>query len=290
MSNPRQAGPITGFIIMLIMTVAGFYVGYKLGWPNYQNAKESKNWPYVLGKVTRSKLTTEISSNSKKKKSRRMYSANIIYSYSINGESLSNSDINVAGGKISSSDKSDAQKVLRRYKNGQEVKVYYSPKDFSISALKAGVKLEHYLLLAVGIVFFAIGIIGLLVSVFKILAVTSVAAVAVESAISERSSNKKSRKTRTQRKQKYHEEGEKIDLDDEMNIMNDVTDSSAEPKDDPWNHEWIILGGKKEWGPYSYNKVVDFIKKKKIKPTHSCYSPAGGDKIQINEILNKKKA
>ena len=40
--NRIQAGPITSFSMTLIMTIHGFMAMY-LGWPQYQNAKESPN-------------------------------------------------------------------------------------------------------------------------------------------------------------------------------------------------------------------------------------------------------
>lgn len=281
MRNTKQAGPIGTAFIAITLTVIGFIVLFYFGWPKYQMAKKSLEWPKTSGVI----LSSNVSSTIKKEKNKsvKMYSVNISYKYTVGTESFTSHDLYLGSNDSSSSDRSDAYKTIKKYPIGKKVDVFYSPETPDIGILEPGVKFEHYLILLVGGVFFIVGAMLLVGTVFKLFVLTSVVGLSVGSAISK--SSKKSKK-----QLKENKEGELINLDDELSSMNELSEASITPIDEPWKYKWMIVGGKKEWGPYSYDKVIEYLEKNKITHKHKCYSPSGGGKVVIGQIANKQKA
>lgn len=293
MKNKKQAGPIAGFFITLLLAVTGFFVIFYIGWPQYQMAKESPNWPSVDGTITESKVVSVV--KKEKNKSKTMYSASIIYKYKVDGISLTAHDTYLGSSSSSSSNRSNAQAIVNKYPTSSNVKVYYSPDRPSTGILEPGVKFTHYMILLIGGALLLVGGLGLVITTLKILVFTSVVAVAASSAITKQSHQKKNSlnkrpKTKSIKQIKNEQEGELINLDDEMDDVNKLSQSSISPAEQPWKYQWMIVTSKKEYGPYSYDKILNFLDKGKVKSTHICYSPSGGDKISIGQLSNIKKA
>ena len=201
MKSSKQAGPVAKFFITVIMTIAGFVVLFKFGLPQYQKAKESPNWPTVNGIITASSVESRIEKSNKK--SKIMYSANINFTYKVNGRDFTAHDSYLGSSSTSSSNQSDARNIVNKYPKGKTVQVFYDPKEPFIGILEPGVKTQHYLFLAIGAVLIVFGGLGLLVTFFKVFVIT----VAAGSALS-------NRKTKSSKRNQSEQEGELINLDE----------------------------------------------------------------------------
>ena len=74
-----------------------------------------------------------------------------------------------------------------------------------------------------------------------------------------------------------------------MSLYNKVSSSNYRPEETPWDHQWFIKGKDKDYGPYSYEKILDYYKLGKIKDHHRCYSSSDEEMMKISSIVNKKK-
>ena len=117
-------------------------------------------------------------------------------------------------------------------------------------------------------------------------------AVAVGSALSKSSSKskRKNHRTNTSKDYKSQQEGDLIDLDDEMDEVNNLSKSSNSPINDPNMYQCMIVGKKKEYRPFTYEVLMDYLNKGKVKSTHKCYSSSGRGKVQIGNLVSIKKA
>ena len=70
------------FILFLIVGIAVSFWGYTM----FKQARESKNWPTTNGKVTFSEVKSSLRrSTDSRKPSTTMYSAEVLYEYTVNG-------------------------------------------------------------------------------------------------------------------------------------------------------------------------------------------------------------
>jgi len=157
----RQAGPGTTLILGIVFVIGGFFA-MKFGQKTMDQAKASLDWPSIQGKIVHSDVARKRSDN------KTMYSADIIFSYAVNGRKYESNQRRI-GGSSSSSNSSSAYKIVNKYPEGQAVEAYYNPEAPEEAVLEPGAFLESRILWYIGIVFFVIGILMTAGIIFKIL-------------------------------------------------------------------------------------------------------------------------
>ncbi len=103
------------------------------GWNRYKSDKESLQWPSTEGVILSSEVITD---RGKSDDADPRHTAAITYSYTVDGYEYTGKRISVAGQTFL--DKSKAGNLVRRYKKGLRVKVYYDPRTPHISILERG--------------------------------------------------------------------------------------------------------------------------------------------------------
>ncbi|MEM9157539.1 MAG: DUF3592 domain-containing protein [Verrucomicrobiota bacterium] len=129
---------------------------YTIG--KYLQAKASLNWPNTVGKILKSEI---IESTSGTRSSRRIYKANVDYTYCVNDVFYDNNVVSAF--QYSTSIRNQAAQVVRRYPAGKEVEVYYKPAKPEVATLEKGVQrpLGLALLAFVSVSLISIGLVGL---------------------------------------------------------------------------------------------------------------------------------
>ena len=314
------AGPFTSFIFGIVFFVIGVGITYFKSYPDYRTAKESSEWPQTEGVILRSEVKQEMrSSGSGRNKSSRMYYApNIVYSYEVDGRKYKSSQIYIGNLGYSSTNSSGAYEYRNKYPVGERVTVYYMKGAASKSILEQGTKVSHYLILGGGLLFAIVGLLMVGSLFFKVIAFTTIGGVLLASLFRKKKENNRhrpnhrpnhipihGRKTQFNHRGNYNSNYNKsnssksddvdldIDLDDEMSHLNKVSSSNQgsdkSPNKSPWKYKWYLKGSKKDYGPYSFEKIIDYYEKGKIKDNHQCYSSVGKDIIKISQIIDKKR-
>lgn len=122
----------------------------------------SKSWPTVPGKVISSTVDSRQSSESiSKNRSRevKVYYAEVLYEYTVNGKTRSSNDI-AYGGYSLSKDPSQASEIVNKYPGGSQVVVYYSPSHPATAVLEPGIGENSYILPIFGAFSFGMGLIA----------------------------------------------------------------------------------------------------------------------------------
>ncbi len=167
----------------------------------------------------------------------------------------------------------------------------------------------HYILLGTGLFFLAIGLFMLVKSLLKIAIFVSILSIVVGSLFCKNRKKKKrsnlSYKTEFRNKKrlrkelfKYnkqsmrshssHDSKDDIDLDDDLLTFNKISSTSVNIYNEPWKYQWMIIGSKKDYGPYSFDEIIGYFKNRKINGSNQCYPSSGGDPISISSIIKKK--
>jgi hypothetical protein len=296
----RKAGPISSFFFGILFTLIGGGLTYFKAYPDYKAAKESSLWPQAEGVILRSEVNQR-----RGKKNKTQYSSDISYSYEIDGKRYQSSQVYIGSEGTSSSSSKDAYKYKNKYPVGKQVTVFYSKNEESNAILEPGVKKNHYIFLGIGLFFAVVGLLAFVSSLFKIAIFATMAGVFLASLFGKKqntnngspppsgTSRRKSssRKSINNKRSTLESNNDlDIDLDDEMSHFNKVSSSNCEPDEVPWNHKWFIKGTDKDYGPYSFEKVLDYYRRGKVKGNHKCYSSSGGNIVKISNIIDKKKA
>ena len=292
MSSKRKSGPISTFFGGIIFLVIGVGVVYLYGWPEYNDAKNSVNWPKTTGTVLSSKVVRSRNSDNEVQ-----YSPDVVYSYIVHGRKLRSAQVYVGSEGESFGGSKNAQKYVSKYPVGKSVVVYYSSNDSLNAILDPGVKMKHYYTLGFGSLFALIGLSMVVTILFKLLFVTALAGVALGSifekkqkkpyrSLSLKNSNKKPINSYGRSSGNSQTSGN-INLDDEMSRINQVASSSIPADQEPWKHDWIIKISHKKYGPYPFEKVISYVQKGKVKEDHECYPASGGRTIKIRDIVHR---
>ncbi len=165
----KRANPLLGVLIMPLFLIVGVFVT-KWGAKTLDNAKESMDWPTVQGQVLHSEVVREKKSNSGSRSSGGSsvtYNADVMFEFKLKGDTYSSD--NVSFGQYSSSDPSEARKIVRDYPQGSSVTVYYNPEDPDVSVLEPGVTWSSYIIWGMGLLFSGIGVLGFLGCLFSVL-------------------------------------------------------------------------------------------------------------------------
>ena len=153
MSSGNSNSRFGGIIIGPVFAVVGYFVAFHFGQPILDNAKASESWPSVVGVVESSEVTTSRSDG------KTMYSPDVVYSFEVEGRSYKSSTISF-GGSWSSSNSSDAYKLVTRYPVGTQVDVHYEVGAPSESVLEPGVTWKSYIVFGIGLLFLGVGVLA----------------------------------------------------------------------------------------------------------------------------------
>ncbi len=158
----KKNNVFAGLFAGALFAVIGFCVVFFAAKPTLDNAKQSKNWPTAIGVITHSDIDQEF------RKGKTMYSAEIGYKFSANGQEYVGHTVSFAG--MGSSSHSAALNVTDRYPMGREVSVYYDGKDPNKNVLEPGVRASAYLMYGIGWLFLIAGVLIFASSAFRIFA------------------------------------------------------------------------------------------------------------------------
>ena len=133
---------VWGFIIMFlpIGMIFSFF-----GMRGLTRAQASTGWPSASGKVIKSSVEREESS----------YQAEILYEFTVSGTTYNGN--RVAYGDYGSNRPTHARRIVNRYPKGKKVTVYYQPDDPGECLLEPGLKLQAFLMPAMGLISLLVG-------------------------------------------------------------------------------------------------------------------------------------
>ncbi len=139
---PPRGCIVPFFAVFMLLGAAAAIFGFQ----TIRTAEASLSWPTARGVITASNVEHVRSS-----KGRSSYSPVVTYHYEVGGVIYKGERIRMS--RVGSSDPSEAQADLRRYRMNQAVTVSYDPEDPASSLLETGVAATDWLLAGVGCVF-----------------------------------------------------------------------------------------------------------------------------------------
>ena len=148
-------GETNTFLICLI--VAGLiFVSWGAGIMG--EVYSTKRWPSTSGIITLSEIGS-FRSRTKEGGIDTVYFPDVKYKYEVNGNEYESEDIGFEETQATNED--DIKKFLKKYKVGNYVSVYYSPKNSQIAVLEPGVNKSSYFKLGIGILLLVSGLVSL---------------------------------------------------------------------------------------------------------------------------------
>ncbi len=151
---------LPNLILGLLFIVVGYAIYKYITNPMEEEAKASELWPSVSGKIIVSEIESHTSGGKK------MYSADVHYSYTIEGKQYIGAGITNADASTSVS--SSVKKDLEKYPKGEIVEVFYDPDFPEISVLEPGINFWSGLLFKIPFVFIFLGVVMLLAVLKKL--------------------------------------------------------------------------------------------------------------------------
>ena len=149
--------------IWLVRGFLGVFLAVGLGLifsgvSNMMTAKSSESWPSVQGVVLKSKVSVDNSGDG------TTYGADVIYRYKVSGESYKGDKVTIS--EVSTSSRNRARKIVKRYRKGKKVTVYYDPGEPKTSVLERGLSGSSWFMPGLGSLFFLVPL-GILIYVEK---------------------------------------------------------------------------------------------------------------------------
>jgi len=117
------------------------------GWPIFQNARVSENWPSTQGQIINSTLTESTDEDG------TTYYADVTFDYVVDDHRHIGDEVSF--GQYGSSDRSHAQATVDRYINKARVVVYYDPARPETAVLEPGFTWGSFFILGMGLFFFS---------------------------------------------------------------------------------------------------------------------------------------
>ena len=142
--------PLISLFFAVFILAGGIVAGF--GVRNILNAHESGIWPHTDGTIVYSEVERRSGS-----KGGSSYSPGIKFQYSIQGQKYEG-DIVAFGMKSVSAGRGFAERFVKKYPKGKDVKVFYNPSEVSKSVLEPGLSKRSFILFAFGISFMLVGI------------------------------------------------------------------------------------------------------------------------------------
>ena len=145
-----RAGRITGFVIGVIIALAGWMIAFWLGKPIRDQALASSSWPIAEGRVIRSAL------DERRDEGKQLVTADIGYEYELDGKAFTGTRV-WFGDDYWSSPGSEFRDAVARYPVGTPLKVHYDPAAPDASVLEPGATWSSSLAYFLGIAMLAVG-------------------------------------------------------------------------------------------------------------------------------------
>ena len=144
------------FLFLAIIGIGILFWGYN----SYKKSQEAKEWPTAQGKVISSEVDSHWSSHrtGATKTRQMMHSAKVLYEYTVEDNKYTSNKISF--GDTSSSVRSDASKVVKKYRPKKEILVYYDPKNPKTAVLEPGKAGGLLVPFIAGSMFLFVGILG----------------------------------------------------------------------------------------------------------------------------------
>jgi hypothetical protein len=144
------AGVIGAWLGPLLFIAAGVAV-VRFAWPALSEARESRRWPVVPGRIVASAMVTR--SVTTGEGTDEVRSARITYAYEVAGRR--HQAHRVFAGRLGPL---FAGGVLRRHRKGQRCRVAHHPLRPQVAVLEPGVHAVHLVLPGLGVVLLALGL------------------------------------------------------------------------------------------------------------------------------------
>lgn len=155
---PPWTQKIGALIFFIIFLAIGLFIG-KVGWELFEKSGNSGLWPATQGIVIDSHIETSRSDGT------TMYSAEVLYEYSVSGKKYSSNSIDFS--ETSSSAASYANKIVDKYPKESVLSVYYNPSDPYEAVLEPGRKFSDYWIIGVSVIFVIVGVGGIINTIIK---------------------------------------------------------------------------------------------------------------------------
>lgn len=148
-----RAGPIAGFIIGVILAIAGWMTAFWLGKPIRDQALASSSWPTTEGRVVRSSL------EERRDEGKRQVTADIGYEYELDGKAFTGTRV-WFGDDYWSSPGAEFRDAVARYPVGRPLEVHYDPAAPDESVLEPGATWSSSIAYVLGLAMIAVGGLG----------------------------------------------------------------------------------------------------------------------------------
>ena len=135
----------SSIFVVVGLVIMGFGIN------SLSRASDGESWPSAEGVV----ISSEVVEGHRSRDSGTTYSAEILYDYVVNGETLSGNSITF--GEISTGNSSNARRYVNKYRAGKTVKVYYNEEDPYEAVLEPGVHASTWFIPVFGAVFALFG-------------------------------------------------------------------------------------------------------------------------------------
>jgi Protein of unknown function (DUF3592) len=150
--------------------VPGALGGALLYWAytSLRRERATRRWPRAPGTITSSSVSTADSRWTDQQgdvHETTGHTPNIAYEFAVGDRKLRGDKL-VLGAPTSYSRYGDAEQVTRRYPVGAAVQVFHDPDDPTTAFLETGTPGGAWVLLAMGAVFFSLGLLGVLLFIF----------------------------------------------------------------------------------------------------------------------------
>lgn len=160
-SSSKTVLKIVAFIMIFIGIIpflSGLGVILFIGKPMVDQAKASENWPTTEGMILESEVRDGQGEES------NMFSAHILYEYTVNNQTMEGDRI-WFGGDFHSTNREQFQRIVNDYPLGKDVKVYYDPDDPVVAVLQPGAFNSSYIVYIIGCVIMGFGGIFILAAI-----------------------------------------------------------------------------------------------------------------------------
>lgn len=141
------------FLSIFLLVGLGLII---FGVSNFMTAKQSETWPKVQGVILKSKVTVNHGDDS------TTYGADVTYRYKVEGKKYKGDKVTVS--EISTGNQSRARKIIKRYPVRKKIPVYYNPSKPEESVLEQGITGGNWLLPGIGLLFFIVALVILIMS------------------------------------------------------------------------------------------------------------------------------
>jgi len=153
MDTSRRNKSEASKVILAIVLVGGLIMGMGLlcfvtGIRELIDANASSNWPAVKGTITRAEIKVTEQTRTKSTKREYAYEADIEYEYYVHESPMKGDKIKY--GEVTN--KELAERMVKKYPVGKEVKVYYDPSNLKKSVLEPGYSMGLLFLPLMGLV------------------------------------------------------------------------------------------------------------------------------------------